>query len=200
MENNVDRAAWATGIIIILLVLAALWIWLNKSAPATIIEEDPPVAQATVTLPFVPSGERVLAAQPRSGSDVASVVAGLADGSTFSAFLVRSGVIKSLKGPGPYTVFVPRNVAFARLPEGMLAMSPEAQKRFVQYHIVVGRSINIDELKSASIVALSKDILNFSVDDGKIARVDNSIIITQYKAKNGIVYLIDAPLFPPKMP
>lgn len=197
MDTNTDRTAWGIAIFIIILVLGLLWLSFVDVTVPPVQDDDffsAPVSSTTAPTSTVPVASR----QVRLSSDIVSVVESLQDGATFSRLLTQSGVAQQIRGAGPFTVFVPRNVAFVRLPPQTMQMSADDTKDFVRYHIVAGRAIDIDELKNASIAALSDDILNFTVDEGLIARVDNSIIITQYKAKNGIIYLIDAPLFPPK--
>jgi uncharacterized surface protein with fasciclin (FAS1) repeats len=197
MDTHTDRTAWGIAIFIIILVLGLLWLSFVDVTVPPVRDDDffsAPVSSTTAPTSTVPVASR----QVRLSNDIVSIVESLQDGDTFFDLLVTSGVSKEIRGSGPYTIFVPRNIAFVRLPAKTMQMSPADTKDFVRYHIVAGRAIDIDELKNASIAALSDEILNFTVDEGLIARVDNSIIIEQYKAKNGIIYLIDAPLFPPK--
>ena len=91
------------------------------------------------------------------------------------------------------------NGAFAQLPGGTVAnMTAEEKKRLIQYHIVSGRAVEMGEQVAGSIEALSKDVLNFSFGKDKIPMVNSAIVITQYNGKNGVVYVIDNVLLPPK--
>jgi len=135
----------------------------------------------------------------RSSSSVVSIAGNLEGASTFAAWLNSSGVAAQITGKGPYTIFVPTNGSIGQLPAGTFTnLSAAEQKRFVQYHVVSGRAIDVDAQIAGSISALSKDPLNFSYGTDKIPMVNSSIIIAAYKGSNGIVYLIDNPLIPPK--
>ena len=77
-------------------------------------------------------------------------------------------------------------------------MDAAGLKRLVEYHIVSGKSIDVNVQTSGTTQALSKDTLNFSVREGdKSARINSSVALQAYKASNGIVYLIDQVLIPP---
>ena len=110
------------------------------------------------------------------------------------------GIKATIQGVGPYTVFVPTDGAFSLLESGTIAnMSAAEKKRLVQYHVVSGRAIDPDAVKSGQIMALSKDVLNFEVSTtDKTARVNNSFFIKAYQGRNGIVYLVSAVLLPPE--
>jgi uncharacterized surface protein with fasciclin (FAS1) repeats len=135
-------------------------------------------------------------------SSVAAVVAGIADASNFNSLFVSTGVAASLSGKGPYTVFVPTNEAYASLTAGTLSNMTSAQKkRLAQYAVVSGKALDIDAVSSGTYTALSKDPLNFQVNlVYKEAFVNSGYAIREYKASNGIVYLISAVLVPPQTP
>lgn len=129
---------------------------------------------------------------------VRSIAESLSSSSRFSGLLVSTGVAAEIAGKGPYTVFAPTDAAFAALPAGTINnLSTAELKRLVEYHVVVGRAIDGTAQTTGSISALSRDALNFTFGADKIARVNNSIFIRQYKATNGVVYLINAVLLPP---
>jgi len=132
-------------------------------------------------------------------TDVLSVLGGIAGTSRFASLLSTTGVSGMVTGKGPYTIFVPTDGAFSLLPAGTLSKMTAAQtKRLVEDHVVSGRKLDPDAVRSGSIMALSKDILNFNVGPDMTSRVGSAIIIKAYEGSNGIVYLISGVLIPPK--
>jgi uncharacterized surface protein with fasciclin (FAS1) repeats len=140
-----------------------------------------------------------VAVEDRRATTITAIAEGLPDATRFGTLLETSGVAAQLKGASSYTVFVPTDRALRLLQEGTLGNMNEVQlKRFVQYHVVVGRTIDVNATDSGTVQALSNDMLNFSLRSGdKSARVNNSIVLQAYKGKNGIVYLINNALIPP---
>lgn len=67
----------------------------------------------------------------------------------------------------------------------------------MQYHVISGRAVDVDAQISGGIAALSGDALNFS-NINNIPMVGSAIVIAEYKASNGIVYLVSGALVPPK--
>lgn len=137
--------------------------------------------------------------EDRQATSITAIAGGLSDATRFATLLETTGVAAQLKGAASYTVFVPTDRAMRQLPSGMLSrMSAAELKRFVQYHVVVGRAVDVNAVDSGTIQALSKDMLNFSVQAGdQSARVNNGTVLQAYKGKNGIVYLVNSVLIPP---
>lgn len=138
-----------------------------------------------------------LPSETRTTETVFSIAGNISGASQFATLLGSTGVGTSV-GTTTYTVFVPTDSAFNKAPKAAVSgLTAIQKKRLVEYHIVVGRSIDTDALKYGTIQAMSRDDLNFSVGVDKNPNVNSSNIIRQYKAKNGIVYVIDAVLLPP---
>ena len=134
----------------------------------------------------------------RSSESVVSIAENIAGASTFASLLSSTGVAAQLKGPGPYTVFVPTNGAFSQLTPGTISkLTAAGKKRLVQYHIVAGRAVNVSAELAGTIQALSRDALNFSFGTDNIPMVNSAILVIKYQANNGVVYLIDNVLVPP---
>lgn len=134
-----------------------------------------------------------------STSGVMGVIASLGDGSTFYSYLTSTGVASSLTGKGPYTVFVPTNQAFGAASGSLQGLTAAQKKRLAQYHVVAGKSLDVDAVSGGTYAALSGDTLNFRVDlTYKEAFVNSGYAINEYKATNGIVYTISQVLIPPQ--
>jgi uncharacterized surface protein with fasciclin (FAS1) repeats len=130
----------------------------------------------------------------------------IADGrfTTLVAALKAAGLVDTLQGKGPFTVFAPTDEAFASLPAGTLdsLLKPENKQQLTDillYHVVSGNVMASDvlDLKSAPTV-LGKDI-TIKVNDGKVFLNDKTqIVITDIQTSNGVIHVIDSVLLPPQ--
>ncbi len=157
-----------------------------------------PTAQTATTTPVV-RNTTASAPKPAGGTDIVSVLGGITNAGTFASYLRTTGVVKTLTGAGPYTVFAPTDSSFALLAKGSISgLGALAQKRLVEYHVVSGKLLDADAVYSGIYYALSRDALNFSVpiNSGKVY-INSATVVGQYKASNGIVYMISSVLFPP---
>ncbi len=120
--------------------------------------------------------------------------------STLATALTEAGLIDTLKGEGPFTVFAPTDDAFAALPEGTLEAllaDPEALVDVLTYHVVSGYNFAADVVGLESAVALNGDELAVSVMDGGVKVNDSNVVATDVLASNGVIHVIDAVLIPP---
>jgi len=179
--------SWIAGAIAIVFFVALAWNT-QFSSPADSTVQSGAEDQKT-TQKSTPS---------TSGSKgtVYTVADSLPDGGVFISLMESTGVSTTLQGTR-YTLFLPTNAAMRMV--NTSGMTAAEKKRFVQYHIFAGRAVDPDALKSGNIEMLSRDQVNFTAVDGKV-RVNNSQILSSHTAANGIVYLIDAALLPPKRP
>jgi transforming growth factor-beta-induced protein len=130
----------------------------------------------------------------------------VADGrfTTLVAAVEAAGLVETLSGEGPFTVFAPTDDAFAALPAGTLdsLLLPENKQQLTDiltYHVVSGKVMAADvvTLTSAPTV-LGKDV-TITVKDGKVYLNDTvQVIITDVEASNGVIHVIDAVLLPPQ--
>ena len=112
-----------------------------------------------------------------------------------------AGLVKTLKGKGPFTVFAPTDAAFAKLPKGTvqaLLKDKAALTNILAYHVVAGNQKSGKVVKQKYVMGLNKKPLYIQMDNGK-PRIGNAYIVkTDIKAKNGVIHVIDAVLMPPK--
>jgi len=136
--------------------------------------------------------------------DQQDIVAIAADNESFStlvAALKAGGLVETLQGDGPFTVFAPTDEAFAKLPAGTLDMllKPENKDKLVSiltYHVVPGKvdSSQVVGLESAKTVEGSE--IAIETKEGKV-RVDNAMVVTvDINASNGIIHVIDTVIMP----
>jgi uncharacterized surface protein with fasciclin (FAS1) repeats len=122
---------------------------------------------------------------------------------TLAKALDAAGLIPTLKGPGPFTVFAPTDAAFAKLPEGTLEnlLKPENREQLraiLTYHVVPGRLMASDVAGLDEVKTVNGKMLSISTH-GKAVMIDNAnVTSTDIKASNGVIHVIDTVLMPPE--
>ena len=120
---------------------------------------------------------------------------------TLAAALQAAGLVETLKGKGPFTVFAPTDEAFAKLPAGTVEnlLKPENREKLkavLTYHVVAGKvtAAQVTKLKSAKTVQGSEATV--SVTGGKV-KIDNANVVkTDIMASNGVIHVIDTVIMP----
>ena len=120
---------------------------------------------------------------------------------TLAAALGAAGLVDTLKGEGPFTVFAPTDAAFAKLPEGTVEslLKPENKDKLVAiltYHVVPGKvdSTSVVELTEATTV--NGDKIDIAVMGGNV-KIDNATVVkADIDTSNGIIHVIDTVILP----
>lgn len=117
--------------------------------------------------------------------------------------LGSAGLVETLKGPGPFTVFAPTDDAFAALAPGALdeLLKPEKVedlKALLTYHVVPGKVTAADLANLVSTVTVNGTELKISVQDSTVMVNDAKVTQTDIAASNGVIHVIDKVLVPPK--
>jgi uncharacterized surface protein with fasciclin (FAS1) repeats len=143
----------------------------------------------------------LLSATAEAGPDKDIVDTAVEDGSfaTLTQALVAAGLVDTLKGSGPYTVFAPSDEAFDRLPPGTLQTLLADKAKLTEvltYHVVPGRLMAADAAKLSS----AKTVLGRSVRIttlGEDVTIDNANVVkSDIAATNGVIHVIDAVILP----
>ena len=153
---------------------------------------------AAVVLTVAASGTTAVRAETRDVVDTA-----IAAGSfkTLAKALDAAGLVTTLKGVGPFTVFAPTDEAFAKLPDGTLEtlLKPENKeklRRILTYHVVAGKVMASDVVKLQSARAVSGDTITVKVEDG-VVHVENATVTSaDVLASNGVIHVIDSVILP----
>lgn len=149
---------------------------------------------AVLTMAIVPA----VSAQDKDVVDTA-VGAGF---NTLVAAVKAAGLVETLKGPGPFTVFAPTDEAFAKLPKGTLdnLLKPENKeklKSILTYHVVAGKVMAADVVKLKKAKTVEGSEVKITVKDGKVMVDKANVVKTDVKATNGVIHVIDAVIMPP---
>ncbi|GAM54750.1 secreted and surface protein [Vibrio ishigakensis] len=133
--------------------------------------------------------------------DIVDIAAGNPDFSTLVTAVKAAGLVDTLKGEGPFTVFAPTNEAFAKLPKSTLdaLLMPENKDKLVAvltHHVVPGKVMAADVVKMDSAKTAHGDMVMIKVDGGNVM-VDNAMVTaTDIKASNGVIHVIDTVIIP----
>jgi uncharacterized surface protein with fasciclin (FAS1) repeats len=124
---------------------------------------------------------------------------------TLVAAVKAAGLVDTLSGKGPFTVFAPTDAAFAKLPKGTVEtlLKPENKAALVKvltYHVVSGKVLAKD-IKAGSVLVTTVDGGSIKVTKSKKGVViDNSkVVAADVKASNGVIHVIDTVLLPPDL-
>ena len=121
---------------------------------------------------------------------------------TLAAALDAAGLVATLKGPGPFTVFAPTDDAFAKLPAGTVEnlLKPEKKDQLIAiltYHVVPGKVMAADVVKLKEAKTVNGKMLKVTVMDGAVTINDAKVTSTDIVASNGVIHVIDTVLLPP---
>jgi uncharacterized surface protein with fasciclin (FAS1) repeats len=137
-------------------------------------------------------------------SDIVDLAVATDDLSTLVTAVKAAGLVETLQGDGPFTVFAPTNAAFEALPEGVLEMllKPENKDKLtavLTYHVVPAEvmSGDLEDGMKAGTVEGSNATISIKYGD---VMVDNAnVVMADIDASNGVVHVIDAVILPPSI-
>jgi uncharacterized surface protein with fasciclin (FAS1) repeats len=138
-----------------------------------------------------------LAAAP---GDIVSVASGAGSFNTLVAAVKAAGLVETLQGKGPFTVFAPTDEAFAKLPAGTVEnlLKPENKAQLVAvltYHVIPGKVMAAD-VKTMKAKTVNGQELSFTVADGKVTVDGAKVVKTDVAASNGVIHVIDTVVLP----
>lgn len=153
-------------------------------------------------LPILLAGAFVItiASSTASAADIVeTAVAG--NFNTLVAAVKAAGLVDTLKGPGPFTVFAPTDEAFAKLPPGTLEslLKPENTAKLrsiLTYHVVAGNVLAKDVLKLHSANTVEGQSLAIKTVHGEVMVDGAHVTKTDIVASNGVIHVIDSVLLP----
>jgi uncharacterized surface protein with fasciclin (FAS1) repeats len=120
---------------------------------------------------------------------------------TLVAAVQAAGLVETLKGKGPFTVFAPTDEAFAKLPAGTLEslLKPENKEKLkgiLTYHVVPGKVMAKDVVTLKEAKTVNGQMLTITVKDGKVMVDKANVVKTDVAASNGVIHVIDAVVMP----
>lgn len=138
---------------------------------------------------------------PSISNSIVDVAVGNEDFSTLVAALTAAGLVDTLSGEGPFTVFAPTNAAFEALPEGtldslLLKENVDTLSGILTYHAVAANALS-SSLVSGDVETLNGATVAVTVGDDGVMVNDSTVKVADIVTSNGIIHVIDAVLLPP---
>jgi uncharacterized surface protein with fasciclin (FAS1) repeats len=138
-----------------------------------------------------------------TNQDIVDTAVGAGQFKTLAAALQAAGLVDTLKGAGPFTVFAPTDAAFAKLPAGTVEslLKPENKAKLtaiLTYHVVPGavKAEQVTKLDEAKTV--NGAMVKVSNDHGKVMINDATVVTPDITASNGVIHVIDRVILPPQ--
>ena len=138
----------------------------------------------------------------KATTDIVDTAVAAGQFTTLAKALTAAGLIDTLKGKGPYTVFAPTDEAFAKLPAGALdeLLKPENKEKLkavLLYHVVAGRvpSAQVVKLNGKTAKTVQGGTVKIDTTNGVMVN-DAKVVTADVKATNGVIHVIDTVLMP----
>jgi len=141
-------------------------------------------------------------ANPKPGSqDIVDTAVAAGSFKTLVAALKAAGLVDTLKGKGPFTVFAPTDDAFAKLPAGTVdeLLKPENKQKLIAiltYHVVAGKVTAAQAMKLNSAKTVNGQSLNIATNGGMVMINDATVTKADILCSNGVIHVIDTVLMP----
>jgi uncharacterized surface protein with fasciclin (FAS1) repeats len=155
------------------------------------------VIASVTALGMVAAGASARAAE----QDIVDTAVAAGQSKTLATALGGAGLVATLKGTGPFTVFAPTDAAFAKLPAGTVEnlLKPENKDKLtaiLTYHVVPGRVMAADVGKVQEAKTVNGKMLTVSAKGGAVMINDAKVTSTDITASNGVIHVIDSVILP----
>ena len=132
--------------------------------------------------------------------DIVAVASSAGNFDTLVAAVKAAGLVETLQGDGPFTVFAPTDAAFAKLRKGTVEdlLKPENKAKLVAiltYHVVAGKVMAAD-VKTMKAKTVNGKELDVKVADGHVTVDSAKVVKTDIETSNGVIHVIDSVLMP----
>ena len=136
-----------------------------------------------------------------SSQDIVDTAVAAGSFKTLVAALKAAGLVDTLKGKGPFTVFAPTDDAFAKLPAGTVdeLLKPENKQKLIAiltYHVVAGKVTAAQAMKLNSAKTVNGQSVAISTDGGMVKINDATVTKADIMCSNGVIHVIDTVLMP----
>jgi len=134
--------------------------------------------------------------------DIVDTAIGAGSFKTLATALASAGLVETLKGPGPFTVFAPTDAAFAALPAGTVdsLLKPENRAQLTSiltYHVVPGNVTSADVAKIKDAKTVNGKAISISASGSAVMINDAKVTTADVMSSNGVIHIIDKVLLPP---
>jgi len=142
-------------------------------------------------------------ASPAFAMDEMNIVETAVEAGSFTTLVAAveaAGLVETLSGEGPFTVFAPTDEAFAALPEGTvegLLEDPEALAAVLTYHVVPGAVMSGDLSDDMMATTVNGADITVSIDMGTVMINEATVTTADIETSNGVIHVIDSVILPP---
>jgi len=136
-----------------------------------------------------------------SAADIVDTAVSAGNFTTLVAAVKAAGLVDTLKGVGPFTVFAPTDEAFAKLPAGTvdaLLKDPAKLKDILLYHVVSGKVMAADVSKMKTAKTVEGGSVKVHAMGGKVMIDNASVVKADIACDNGVIHVIDTVILPKK--
>jgi uncharacterized surface protein with fasciclin (FAS1) repeats len=165
-------------------------------SPAPVTPTQAATTQSPTTVPATAAPSAAL-------GDIVAVATSAGSFKTLLKAATVAGLVETLQGAGPFTVFAPTDEAFAKLPAATLAgllADPVALKKILLYHVVSGEVMASQVVGLTTAKTVEGDSIAISVQGGSVyLNSTTKVVATDILASNGVIHVIDTVLLPPGM-
>jgi uncharacterized surface protein with fasciclin (FAS1) repeats len=139
-------------------------------------------------------------AETPASKDIVAVASSAGTFKTLVAAVQAAGLVETLEGKGPFTVFAPTDEAFAKLPAGTLEslLKPENKEKLaaiLTYHVVSGKVMSAD-VKTGMVKTVNGKELDVKAWSGKVSVNGAKVTAADVAASNGVIHVVDTVLLP----
>jgi transforming growth factor-beta-induced protein len=135
-------------------------------------------------------------------ADIVDVATEAGSFATLLTAVEAAGLVETLQGEGPFTVFAPTDEAFAALPEGTLdslLSDTEALSQVLLYHVVPGEVMASDVVELESATTVQGEDIAITVEGDSVKVNDANVVSTDIAASNGVIHVLDQVILPPSV-
>jgi uncharacterized surface protein with fasciclin (FAS1) repeats len=153
----------------------------------------------TAVLAILVSLVAVPAARAEPKADIVDTAVANGHFKTLAKALTVAGLVDTLKGAGPFTVFAPTDDAFAKLPKGAVEALLKDKKKLtavLTYHVVAGKVMAADAAKLTTAKTVNGGSLKIAAKDGTVMINDAKVTQADIETTNGVIHVIDTVLMP----
>jgi uncharacterized surface protein with fasciclin (FAS1) repeats len=170
----------------------AVALTLGMAACSSDKKADAPAPSAAVTTKAADA--------PAAGlKDIIDTAVGAGSFTTLATLLTSAGLVDTLKGPGPFTVFAPTDDAFKAVDKATmdkLAADPALLKKVLSYHVISGAAVKAADVKTGEVDTVAGVKLKLTAEGGKVMAGDANVTSADVMASNGVIHVIDKVLVP----
>lgn len=207
MENNTSNTGIIVTIVIVILVIIGAVAMMKKDTDDMVMNDTPsammenPAMNAQTT----PAEEGVMVggAMMVKSKDIVDNVASASNVTTVVAAVKAAGLVETLKGTGPFTVFAPNNAAFEKLPKGTVEnlLKPENKAmlaKILTYHVVAGRYTSADLTDGQMLKTVQGETIKISKSANGTITINGTAMVetADVISSNGVTFVIDTVLMP----